>query len=73
LVEPRDRWDILLPDAIKILKVRHPEMAINLNYSVLPNADGSVRKSMEKTIENKVPIDLISVDQIWLADFAEKG
>jgi multiple sugar transport system substrate-binding protein len=73
LVEPRDRWDILLPDAIKILKARHPELDINLNYSVLPYADGSVRKSMQNTIENEVPIDLISVDQIWLGDFAEKG
>jgi multiple sugar transport system substrate-binding protein len=28
---------------------------------------------MQDTIEHKVPVDLISVDQIWLADFAEKG
>lgn len=73
LVEPRDRWDILLSDAIKILKARHSDIDIKLNYSVLPYADGSVRRLMQDTIEHKVPVDLISVDQIWLADFAEKG
>jgi multiple sugar transport system substrate-binding protein len=73
LVEPRDRWDILLSDAIKILKARHSDIDIKLNYSVLPYADGSVRRIMQDTIEHKVPVDLISVDQIWLADFAEKG
>jgi multiple sugar transport system substrate-binding protein len=28
LVEPRDRWDILLSDAIKILKARHSDIDI---------------------------------------------
>ncbi len=73
LVEPRDRWDILIPEAIKILQQRHPDIDVNLNYTVLPYGDGSVRRIMEESLERKLPVDIISVDQIWLADFAQKG
>lgn len=64
LVEPRDRWDMLVPEALKILQERHPDMDININYTVLPYGDGSVRRIMVEILEKKVPIDIISVDQI---------
>jgi multiple sugar transport system substrate-binding protein len=74
LVEPRDRWDILVTDALKVLQKRHPDLALNINYTVLPyGSRGEVRGIIQDTLEEKVPVDLISVDQIWLADFAEKG
>jgi multiple sugar transport system substrate-binding protein len=73
LVEPRDRWDLLIPEAIKLLQQRHPDMDVNINYTVLPYGDGSVRRVMEESLEKKLPVDIISVDQIWLADFAQKG
>lgn len=74
LVEPRDRWDILVTDAMKVLQKRHPDLAIDINYTVLPyGSSGQVRGIIQETLEKKVPVDIISVDQIWLADFAEKG
>lgn len=74
LVEPRDRWDILVTDAMKVLQKRHPDLAIDINYTVLPyGSNGQVRGIIQETLEKKVPVDIISVDQIWLADFAEKG
>ena len=36
LAEPRDRWDILVPDALKILQERHPDIDVDINYTVLP-------------------------------------
>jgi multiple sugar transport system substrate-binding protein len=73
-VEPRDRWDILVSDAMKVLQKRHPDLAININYTVLPyGSSGEVRSVIQNTLDEKVPVDLISVDQIWLADFAGKG
>jgi multiple sugar transport system substrate-binding protein len=73
-VEPRDRWDILVTDAMKVLQKRHPDLAININYTVLPyGSSGEVRSVIQNTLDEKIPVDLISVDQIWLADFAEKG
>ena len=74
LVEPRDRWDILVADALKVLQKRHPDLAIDINYTVLPyGSSGQVRGVIQDTLERKIPVDIISVDQIWLADFAEKG
>jgi multiple sugar transport system substrate-binding protein len=74
LVEPRDRWDILVTDALKVLQERHPDLDININYTVLPyGSSGEVRGVIQDILEKKTPVDIISVDQIWLADFAEKG
>lgn len=74
LVEPRDRWNILVADALKVLQKRHPDLAIDINYTVLPyGSSGQVRGVIQDTLERKIPVDIISVDQIWLADFAEKG
>jgi multiple sugar transport system substrate-binding protein len=74
LVEPRDRWDILVTDALKVLQERHPDLDININYTVLPyGSSGEVRGVIQDILEKKISVDIISVDQIWLADFAEKG
>jgi multiple sugar transport system substrate-binding protein len=71
LAEPRDRWDILVPDALKVLQERHHNVDININFTVLP--DNVSRGRMQDTLDNNFPVDLISVDQIWLADFAKNG
>jgi multiple sugar transport system substrate-binding protein len=53
------------------LKARHPDMNIELNYTTYPY--DQARMHMLDALTNKTPIDLISVDQIWLWEFAEKG
>jgi multiple sugar transport system substrate-binding protein len=71
LIEPRDRWDILIPDALDVLRQKHPDIDIDINYTVYQYIPG--RQIMQNALGEKIPVDMISVDQIWLADFAEKG
>jgi multiple sugar transport system substrate-binding protein len=72
LVEPKDRWEkALIPTALKNLTAKHPELDIQVNYTILPYNDA--REQMLKAMDNHSNIDLISVDQIWLGEFAEKG
>lgn len=69
VAEPKDRWDTLFADALAKLRERHPGMTINVDYRVLPYDD--TRKQILTAMAGKTPIDLISVDQIWLGEFAE--
>ena len=69
--EPKERWDILLDNATKILNERHPDKTIKIDYRVLPYSD--TRTQILTAMAGKTPIDLISIDQIWLGEFAEGG
>jgi multiple sugar transport system substrate-binding protein len=71
LVEPKPRWDMLLNSAMQKLQERHPDMNIQINYTVLPY-DVS-RTKMLNLLGNRSSIDLVSIDQIWLGNFAEQG
>jgi multiple sugar transport system substrate-binding protein len=72
LVEPGDRWEkALIPTALQNLRVKHPELDIHVNYTILPY--NIAREQMLKALGNNSNLDLISVDQIWLGEFAEKG
>ena len=71
VAEPKERWDALFADALTKLRENHPNMTIDIDYSVLPYAD--TRKQILTAMAGKTPIDLISVDQIWLGEFAEGG
>ena len=71
LVKPQPRWDMLLKSAMQKLQERHSDMNIKISYIALPY-DIS-RTSMLNSLGNKNSIDLLSVDQIWLGDFAERG
>ena len=53
-----------------ILKAKYPELEIRVSYTILPYNDA--REHMLEAMSN-TNIDLISVDQIWLGEFAEKG
>jgi multiple sugar transport system substrate-binding protein len=69
VAEPKERWDSLFADALTKLRERHPEMRIDIDYRVLPYAD--TRKQILTAMAGRTPVDLISVDQIWLGEFAE--
>ena len=71
LAEPKERWDMLLENATKILNERHPDKTIKIDYRVLPYSD--TRTQILTAMAGKTPIDLISLDQIWLGEFAEGG
>src|SRR5919197_6670976 len=65
------RWKSLLQPAMQELKARHPDMNIELNYTTYPY--DQARTHMLAALTNKTPVDLVSVDQIWLGEFAQKG
>lgn len=69
VAEPKERWDSLFADALTKLRERHPDMRIDIDYRVLPYAD--TRKQILTAMAGRTPVDLISVDQIWLGEFAE--
>jgi multiple sugar transport system substrate-binding protein len=69
--EPKERWDMLLENATKILNERHPDKTIKIDYRVLPYSD--TRTQILTAMAGKTPIDLISLDQIWLGEFSEGG
>src|SRR5262249_50402332 len=57
--------------AIHELNLRHPDMNIQINYTLTPY--NQTRTHLLNSLGNKTKIDLISVDQIWLGDFAQRG
>src|ERR687888_729487 len=69
-----DMGKALLNDAINRLRSNHPDLGINLKYIELHDLTHNATKDqMLKAITNGTPIDVISLDQIWLGEFAEKG
>ena len=70
-VDPGARWGTLIPPALDELRTRHPDLNIQMNYTVYPYNDA--RLQMLKSMKNGTPIDLISLDQIWLGEFANKS
>jgi multiple sugar transport system substrate-binding protein len=66
-----ERWKSLIVPAIKELRHRHPNLDIQMNYTTYPYNE--MREKLLSAADNHTNIDLISVDQIWLGEFAEKG
>ena len=64
----------LLTDAINKLRINHPDLDIDLEYIELHDLTHNATKNeMLKTLSNGTHIDIISLDQIWLGEFAGKG
>ena len=66
-----ERWSPLLQQSIQELNAKHPELDININYTTYPY--DKAREQLLKAISEGIPVDLITVDQIWLGEFAENG
>ena len=69
--EPKERWDILFNASLQKLRERHPDMDIKLDYRVLPY--DTTRTQILTAMAGRTAIDLISVDQVWLGEFAQGG
>jgi multiple sugar transport system substrate-binding protein len=64
----------LLNDAVNKLRSNHPDLGINLRYIELHDLPpGATEDQMLKAISNGTHIDMISLDEIWLGEFAEKA
>src|ERR687896_83375 len=64
-------WDQLLQPALDELNRRHPEMKIELEYDGFPYPE--TRNQILDRLSNGESVDIVSVDQIWLGEFAERG
>jgi multiple sugar transport system substrate-binding protein len=65
------RWQFLLDSAIQELRARHPDLDIEIKYTAYPY--DKAQDAILKAMSNQTPIDLITVDPIWLGKFVEKG
>jgi multiple sugar transport system substrate-binding protein len=63
-------WRLLLQPALEELNRRHPDMNIRFEYIDPGNEQ---RIFMLDRISNGESFDIISVDEAWFADFAERG
>ncbi|HEY7110012.1 MAG TPA: extracellular solute-binding protein [Nitrososphaeraceae archaeon] len=70
----RQLGKLLLDRALAKLKPLYPNLDIQLNYLEYPS--NQIRSQILKTLNGtKTPgsVDLVSFDQIWLGEFAQKG
>jgi multiple sugar transport system substrate-binding protein len=65
------KWNSLFQSALSELRTRHPDMDIKLDYKAFPY--NQTRSQLLAALGNKTPVDLISIDEIWLGEFADKG
>ncbi|MGB7954008.1 MAG: extracellular solute-binding protein [Candidatus Nitrosopolaris sp.] len=61
----------LFQPALQALKARHPDMDININYVQSPY--NQTRTHILNALGNQTPVDIISLDQVWFGEFAQKG
>ncbi len=65
------RWKSLIEPAMQKLRERHPDSDIGVNYTTSPY--NVTRLKILSALDANVPVDLITIDQIWLGEFAGKG
>jgi multiple sugar transport system substrate-binding protein len=68
----RWQWNQLLQPALDELNRRHPDMNIQIEYDTSPFYN-ETRNRILDGLSNGDSVDIISVDQIWLGEFAERG
>jgi multiple sugar transport system substrate-binding protein len=69
-----DMVQALLNDAVNKVRSNHSDLTINLKYIELHDLPPAETKDqMLRAIANGTNIDVISLDQIWLGEFAQKG
>ncbi|HKU50165.1 MAG TPA: extracellular solute-binding protein [Nitrososphaera sp.] len=66
-----DRWDALLKKAEERYESRHPDTDLKVEATIV-SYDESRSKLLE-SLRNGTSVDFISLDQIWLGEFADEG
>ena len=67
------RWKQLLQPALDELNRRHPDMNIQMEYNAFPYNATRNRILDGLSTNGNNSVDIVSVDQIWLGEFADKG
>jgi multiple sugar transport system substrate-binding protein len=65
------RWNQLLQPALDELNRRHSDMNIQIEYTDFPY--NVTRDRILDSLSSGDSVDIVSVDQIWLGDFAGRG
>ena len=65
-------WNQLLQPALDELNRRHPDMNIQIEYTEFPY-DETRNQILDRLSNGSDSVDIVSVDQIWLGEFAELG
>jgi multiple sugar transport system substrate-binding protein len=65
------RWGLLFEPALQELKAKHPDIDIRVKYIEFPYEQ--TRSHLLSAMSNQTPVDIISLDEIWLGEFAQKG
>ena len=66
------RWNQLLQPALDELNRRHPDMNIELEYIEFHYLSGTRNQILDRLSKGE-SVDIISLDQIWLGEFAQRG
>jgi multiple sugar transport system substrate-binding protein len=66
-----DRWKTLIQPAVEEMRTRHPDLDIQINYTTYPY--DQAKQEMLDALSNQSQVDLVSLDQIWLGEFVERG
>src|ERR671923_1202233 len=66
-----ERWKTLIQPAVEEMRSKHPDLDIKINYTAYPY--DQAKKQMLDAISNQTHVDLISLDQIWVGEFVERG
>jgi multiple sugar transport system substrate-binding protein len=66
-----ERWKALIQPALEEMRSKHPDLDIKINYTTYPYHQAKIQ--MLNAISNQTHVDLISLDQIWVGEFAERG
>src|SRR5215211_6028653 len=66
------RWNQLLQPALDELNRRHPDRNIQLEHTDFPYNE-TRNQILDRLSNSNNSVDIVSVDQIWLGEFAEKG
>ena len=70
IVSSPNAGKLLIDNALNVLR-NESNSTINVNY-VEFQSDNSTRDKIIRLLSNQTPIDIITIDQIWLGDLAQK-
>jgi multiple sugar transport system substrate-binding protein len=65
------RWRLLFDTALQELEKRHPDFDITIKYLEFPYEQ--TRSHILSSMISRTPVDITTIDEIWLGEFAEKG
>ena len=70
---PKGAGKSLVDSAADTLRSNHPDLGINIKYIETGTDNNNTRYQILNAITNHTSVDIVTLDQIWLGEFAQKG